>query len=312
MLSREKLEVISRAAEKAYGEFFKNDKSDYLVYTKVKPIKGTSWEEVFITSTGGVKELVGSREVSRPRANKAEGTVKVYTKTEAIEELLVRQDKSNVIAEHMSTFFASQSGYYDKLAFEQLIKGLTQNGYDGVNFFSTAHPNGAAGATQSNRGTTAFSATALDAVCQAMLLFTGEDGEPLGIQPKVLYVGPALRKAALESQKDIRVASVDNSGAESGTRVAAATAPNGNAGLLEVKVDPRIASGQVVGGRTLTGNEWFVFGEKGGAKPIILAEARAPEPKTEPDFANDEIQIALDADLGLGFGMWQLAYVNVL
>jgi phage major head subunit gpT-like protein len=85
----------------------------------------------------------------------------------------------------------------DVLIQQALALGTTALGFDGVPFFSAAHPLNPAG-VQSNLFTTTFSLNSanLNLVRAAMTSYTGEDGLPLGIVPDLLIVPPILELAA--------------------------------------------------------------------------------------------------------------------
>lgn len=74
--------------------------------------------------------------------------------------------------------------------------GTTINGFDGVPFFSATHPLDPAGNQSNNFTSTALSATNWGVVRAAMRTYTGEDGEPLGVEPNLLVVPPQLEDTA--------------------------------------------------------------------------------------------------------------------
>lgn len=72
-------------------------------------------------------------------------------------------------------------------------------GGDAVGLCSTAHPNGPQkSATQSNEGTYALTRDNIATVRQAMMAFTDDNGNKMGITPNLLLVPPALEDAAIE------------------------------------------------------------------------------------------------------------------
>jgi phage major head subunit gpT-like protein len=77
--------------------------------------------------------------------------------------------------------------------------GASTNGADGVGLCSTAHPHSPSNAdTQSNEGTLALSLENLDTTRQAMMNFTDDKDDLLGIMPDLLLVPPELERTATQ------------------------------------------------------------------------------------------------------------------
>jgi phage major head subunit gpT-like protein len=78
--------------------------------------------------------------------------------------------------------------------------GDTTNGGDAVGLCSTAHPDSPrnSGTTQSNEGTLALDLPNLDTTRQAMLNFTDDRGNLLGVNPDTLLIPPELERTATQ------------------------------------------------------------------------------------------------------------------
>ena len=78
--------------------------------------------------------------------------------------------------------------------------GASVAGADAVGLLSTAHPNSPrqSGTTQSNEGTLALSLPNLDTTRRAMLDWTDDQGQLLGIMPDMLLVPPELERTATQ------------------------------------------------------------------------------------------------------------------
>jgi phage major head subunit gpT-like protein len=205
--------------------------------------------------------------------------------------------------------------FYDKLLHDALFlaSGTGPLGFDGVRLFSASHPNGAAGATQSNTTSSALSASTFDAAMQAMRSFRQENGESFEVEPTHLVVGPKLWRTACEIAKsDVRLVAVDNSGAESGTRVAAAAIPNVLAGVVQVVLDRRMPLGST------QDDYWYLMDLSRESKPLVIVEHRAPVLLSKIDmnddnrFFRDEYLWSIEADLSPGAGAWPLIYGGIL
>src|SRR5688572_11386172 len=77
-----------------------------------------------------------------------------------------------------------------------LQTGITNLGFDNVAMFSNAHPLNPAGNQSNNFTTTALTGPNFATVRAAMASYTGEDGEPLGVEPNLLIVPPQLMDTA--------------------------------------------------------------------------------------------------------------------
>ncbi len=170
-----------------------------------------------------------------------------------------------------------------------LQSGTTELGFDGVAFFSTAHPLDPAGNQSNNFTSTALNATNFDTVRASMREYTGEDGEPLGVEPNLLVVPPALEKEALE----IVAAERNSSGA---TNVLKGTA--------EVLVVPELAN------QTTT---WYLMDTTKGIKPLVFQLRQAPKmtQMTKMDdpnvFHDDKFLWGVKARGVEGYALWWLA-----
>lgn len=152
--------------------------------------------------------------------------------------------------------------------------GTVQNGFDGLTYFNTAHPINfyASGAgTYSNDFTGggsggvggAFGFTSVATLYEAMLRFKGEDGEPLGIQPNLVMVPPAL---SLESNLVLKeaMAAPPAWGTITG-QVGAADNPMLRFGL-QTLVNPYLTSTTV----------WYMMDTTKSFKPMLWVVREAP------------------------------------
>ncbi len=80
----------------------------------------------------------------------------------------------------------------DQLVRDVLQAGTTDNGFDGVPFFSATHDLDPSGNQSNNFTGTALTAANYESTRQAMMGYKGEDGEPLAVMPNLLIVPPQL------------------------------------------------------------------------------------------------------------------------
>jgi phage major head subunit gpT-like protein len=153
---------------------------------------------------------------------------------------------------------------------------------------------------------TNLSWSTFDAARTAMRQLTFENGEPAGVNPTHMRVGPALEsraKAILEAKERIRF--TDMTTADTTTLAQNATAvTNVWAGELTLVVDPRV-----------TNYFWDLYDlSKPGVRPIELYEGQAPHPVNldqmtdYPRYTDDVFVYGLEADFVFDSGMWMVGY----
>lgn len=219
---------------------------------------------------------------------------KTWESSIAIERAAIEDDKYGQIKLRVMSLAREAKRHMDELVFTLLHNGFTNTCYDGHCFFDTDHAEGESGA-QSNKGTSALSATALQAAITAMMKFKDDRGKLLGVVPDLLVVPPDLQWTAMELLE-----STYWPGEGAVTANMASNVLKGKLGLL---VSPYLSDT----------NDWFVLSTKGVVKPIIL-QSRTPiefaalEAESESGFMRDEYVYGVRARYNAGYGLWQMAY----
>lgn len=281
----------------------------YGAFTSEETIDGSEMELAWLMNDPSMEKWVGAKTYTALRAEKINIPAVSYAKSIEIPKTDVLGDKSGLIAKKIADMAANAAADKDKIAFDKLIAGFTEVGYDGVAFFSTAHPNGPAGATQSNRGTSALSHATFETARQAMRSLQDENGRSLGVNPTVLMVGPKNETIANEIvNAEFRVVAVDSSGAESGTRVAAATNSNVRSKYgIRVVVNPKLVG--------TYDDYWFLVDDSRPVKPIHMGKLAEPTPSDNLDnqfLETPFYKFSVEFDAAVGFSLWQLVYGAIL
>lgn len=282
------------------------------LYSAAESMTGTAFEYNFLSDLPTARKWLGKKEYKATRANKHLIPVEDYEASTSVGKVDWLQNPKGV-GETLRKWLSGARGYVNKLVIEKFLLGDTDTGYDGVSLFSTAHPNGPAGGTQSNRVTTTFSQAAYRTAKTAMRNFKGANGQPLGIRPDLILVGPAKEDIARDvlDAKD-RVVAVDAAGLESGTRLAAASIENVvSADGVRIVVEPLIGGGSN-GAGTATDNMWFLMDSK--LPPMIVATAQVPTPSDDTDeFLSGaaEYHFSIESQLAIGYAIWQGVYAGL-
>ena len=183
--------------------------------------------------------------------------------------------------------------FFDELAFTLIGQGTATSGiagtiYDGVTiscydskaFFATNHSEGDSG-TQSNRGSTALGAGALQAGITAMKKFKNDKGKPAHIRPNMLCVPTDLE---WEAKELLNSSYYPEEGA-----VTTKMATNVLKGSLNLLVNDYLSDA----------NNWYLFDTNRVVKPTILQMRQNPRftsltQGTESSFMRKKLYFGVD------------------
>ncbi len=210
-------------------------------------------------------------------------------------ELTVGVDRDDMEDDQLGVYnpLFEELGRQSKKWPDQVIKtalqaGTTQLGFDGVAMFASTHPLNPAGNQSNNFTTTALTAANFSVVRAAMAAYTGEDGEPLGVNGDTLIVPPALEDTA----NTIVTATVGASGAT-----------NVQKGQARVVVVPELAN---------AGTTWYLADTSNAIKGLVWQLRKSPEFVSKTELTDDNVFFqkqfvwGVDARGVAGFGPWFL------
>lgn len=260
----------------------------------------------FLARIPKMREWLGPRVIANAAAHD-------YTLRNKKFELTVEVKREDVVDNQLglySSMLVPQMADQNKKWPDQLMKKVIQLGtdatqglgFDRVPFFSTTHPTAfhkVGSPTQSNN----FTATALTAANyaitrQKMMIFNGDDGEPLNVMPNLLVVPPQLETTGKEI---LLSTTVPNAG---GT----ASQTNIQQGTADLLVLPEL------------GNEastWYLMDVSKPLKPFIFQMRETPDlvSRTDPNdprvFEMDTWVFGSKARGNAGYGLWFLASRNI-
>jgi len=261
------------------------------------------------------REWVGPKVFMTTRLYTQQVTLKRWEKSFYLDRMDYQYDRTGKVGRKINQFLSGAS-FYDKIATDVLVANGT--GYDGVALYSSSHPHGASGATQSNVTTSAFSENAVEAAMIAMQSYQDEAGEPLGggIVADTIMVGPKNMIAALEfAGVDRKVwvksdGTFGHEGATSTSIVGGFAMNNIWQGKFTVVVNPRLVGAY--------DDYWYLFSSSTGAKAVIIYEGRAPvaiaKTQMEDDlrFFQDKMAWSMEADAVGASGAWMTTYAGIL
>ncbi len=180
----------------------------------------------------------------------------------------------------------------DDLLITLIEAGFTTNGADGTTFFSTSHAS--SGTNQSNKGTTALSASSFATAVAQMRNLTDDQGKKLGVNPNLLVVPPSLEQTALEICNAPII--INSGGTAAGTNV------------WQGRCKPYVLS------KLTDSNDWYLLDRTKPFPALIMQVRKDPvliaktADEDENVFENNEYVWGVDWRGAAGYGFWQLMF----
>lgn len=270
------------------------------VINTTQPIQKYAW----LGTVPPMREFVDERRPSGLASNAVSIEDKVFESTIAVDRKAIEDDQLDLIRLRIRDLAARVAAHRHQIVVEALTAGFSEDGYDGVDFFHTAHPL-LGGATYGNKTTDALDASSLASGISSMMSVPDDQGIPLGVVPDTLVVGPKLQWAALELVESPVVVYKAN---DADT---AASTPYKNVfhGRMRVVVSPFL--------RGAADDHWFLLDT---GRPIrgILLQQRSDVPVeftaleggsgSESAFLRDRFYYGVRGRYNVGYGLWQTAY----
>lgn len=242
----------------------------------------------WLGSVPGFKEWLSDRELAKVANHNYQITNKKWSSGLEVDKDDLDDDNLGMYAPKIQQLAQKAAIHRRNLLIDFLVKGFATTtygaAYDGAAFFATTHAFG------SNKATATLDDTgALDAGIQAMLQIVDEDGEPQGISPTHLVVGPKLRA---EARKQL-IAERNADGSS-----------NTNFGVVQLVISPKLVG--------TYDDYWFLLDLSQPIKPLILQMRQEIEfealTQGRDAFMRDKLFFGCDARYNVGYGLPQFAY----
>lgn len=219
---------------------------------------------------------------------------KTWESSIAVDRAALEDDQYGQIKLRVQSLADEARRHQDELVFSLLKDGFAGLCYDGQYFFDTDHAEGESG-SQSNKGTTALSATSLQTAITSMSKFKDDKGRIMGVVPDTLVVPPDLKWTAMELLESWLAPDT------------AANKTDNRRNVLRNSLD------LVVSPYLTDANDWFLLCTRRIVKPVIFqsripVEFAALEGNSENGFMRDQYVYGVRARYNVGYGLWQLAY----
>ena len=273
--------------------------TDYQATTMLVPSTGSGVDYAWLSRFPKMRQWVGDKHI------KALALGNYYIKnldwetTIAVDRNDIEDDQLGIYNAQAQMAGQSAGELYGDIVTALKNNAFTGTGMDGATFYADAHTLTAADGTvrtQDNKLTAALSAATLSAVVAsygaarlAIMGFTDEEGQPLGLIPDLLEVPPALEAVALIIANSDKL--VDE-------------APNPYRGTCRVQVNPRLTSSTA----------WMLHvTNRGAIKPFVLQTRKAPTFVSQTSMENDDVfnrrefKFGAEARAAGAYGFWQLS-----
>lgn len=254
-----------------------------------------------------MREFVDERRLKALKELSQTITDKTWEATLGVSRRALEDDQYGAIRLRVQDLANEAARHREKICVQKYALGATTVCADGQYLIDDDHPE--SGTNQDNKTTNALSEAEVAAGIAAMEQFTDDQGEPLGIIPTVLLVGPKNQFVAKRIVNS--TVSIASSLGATNARVVEGSS-NPLQGMLDVIVSPY-----------LTGtydDYWFLIDGTRAVKGVILQErsdvpvefTAVDNPDAEEVFMRDQLMYGVRARYEVGFGLWQTVYGGIL
>ena len=255
-ITKEKISAMATAFDMAFKDAFKAE-TDKTISTKFAMPVGDADHMIveipFFEAFSFMRKWVGPRQVKNLSSKKLVLKEDAFEDTFGVTVREIETDSWGFYSSAVKQLAENAVRLWDRLATEALTDA--GNWIDGKAFFATDRKYGKN--TISNKTTSALSASTFNTAYETMASYVDHAGEPLGVVPDLLMVGPKNRTTAFEILNSKLVASGN------------ATIENANYGIAEVLVNPYLVG--------TADDYWFLMSTKSTIKPVALQKRKEGE-----------------------------------
>lgn len=246
-----------------------------------------------------MREFVDERRPSGLNTFQTQIEDKVFEATLAVERRAIEDDQLDLIRLRIREMASRVALHRHQMIVNAMASGSSATAYDGNTFFGQRTVGNQVVSNFSDQG---LNADSLQEAITTMMEVPDDQGEPMGVMPDTLLVGPSLMWAATELVES--PVSVRREGG--GTDFL-----NVFQGKLRVVVSPYLSGAN--------GSKWFLLDTKRPIRPIVLQQrsdvpveftALEASSGSESAFMRDLFLYGVRGRYNVGYGLWQLAYAG--
>ncbi len=285
-------ELLTAGLKTAFFQTFGETPAQWDKIATVVPSERDTEQYAWLGALPGMREFLDERTPADLKPYSYAIKNKTWESTLSVDRTALEDDQYGQIALRVRQMALVAKQHLDSIVFGLLGQGFTAAGYDGVPFFGVHNQ----GAAQSNKGTEALSAGALQAGITAMMRFTDDQGRPMGMRPSLLVIPPEMFWEASQL--------LDSAFYPDPVAVGSQTlASNTLRGMLTLLTTPYLSSP----------SNWFLLDTGRVVRALVLQmrkefEFSALESTSENGFLRDQFMYGVRARYNAGFGDWRAAY----
>ncbi len=227
-----------------------------MIETSTNSLEEYDW----LTLLAKFREWVGPRQIGNFRSDLMRIINRDFELTVAVKGNDIDDDKTGHYGTRFQAMGLESVEFWARLGIDALIA----NGawIDGKAFFATDRTFGSSAIV--NKTTGVLSATSYAAARLAMMSYCGHTGEPLGIVPDTLVVGPSNEAAGKKILENDKITVTVETGES--TYVAPVAEANPSYRTAELLVHPSLVGANA--------GKWYLMKTKGVAKPVVVQKRK--------------------------------------
>lgn len=286
----------------SFFDTFVEQPSNWRLITTLIPSEKDTEHYAWLGANPGVNEFLDERKTSDFAEYDYFIKNKTWESTVSVDRAALEDDQYGQIALRVKQMAVSATSAIDILSFGTLEGGAVNKCYDGLPFFSAAHPTGklGIGPVQSNIGSNALTSASLQGAITQMMRYQNDQGRPMGVIPDTLVVPPELYWEAATLLNSAFFPDSPGVGTQN-------LGMNPLKGLLSLVQTPFLTNAA----------NWYLLDTKRAVKGVILQmrkdfEFEALEQNSEIGFLRDEFFYGVRARYNAGYGDWRSAYGSIV
>ena len=303
-ITKDTLKNIGAAFDISFQKGLTEAKPEYGEFASTVKSNGKSTYYPFLATLGGIREWVGDRVLNNVSGKELEVKNRTFEGTIAVDREDGEDDQTGLYKLLFQDLGNRAANFPGVLASEALTAGVAGTWCDDAAFFGTTRKYNKS--TINNKTTNALSAESYATARAAMRAYKGFDGQPLGVRPSLLVVGPKLEGTAFDILKNELIV---------GSKTVSATVVGG-----AVKNAWFGSSGYIVLDHlTDTYDDyWFLLDTSKPLKPVLIQEREAPvlaaldKATDEPVFMRKQFIYGVSMRYAATLTMPHMAYAGIL
>jgi len=253
-LTRANLDAVFTGLQAVLNQGLSMASANWNRFATAIPSKNAIEEYPFVNLPSGMEKWIGDRKISKLDGKKMKVINEYYANAVEVSRSDIERDSIGLYDPFVRDMGINAGNLWDKLAILALATNPTWA--DDKAFFLSNRKLGKS--TINNTVSAALSVTTFESAVTTMMSFCDAAGDPLGLVPDLLVVGPKLRSTAQKIVKSDLIAEVVGE--------ATVAVSNPNKDTCELQVNPLLAGDY--------DDLWFLMVTTRGMRPVVIQKAK--------------------------------------